>query len=362
MSKRVLVETRNGNRQIAVMDDQKLLYFQDEAPTGAQSEQIYLGVVDRLAPGMEAAFIRIGKEEAGFLPFAECREKPRSGEQKLVQVKKPAIGEKAPYLTQDLALPGRFAILTPFSARCALSKKIEDDESKARLMAIAQAHCPPGMGLVMRTESETAPEEAILEDIAALESAWREILSRLPGAKAPCLIHGAEDPLLRLLRDERGPVEKILCDDPASLPPVNAPVEACEHPFALFGVLSKWEKARQKKVWLDCGGYLIVEKTEALTVIDVNSGKYTGNKTGAENTFLRLNLEAAREIARLLRLRAMGGIVIVDFVDMRQEESRQAVFRELEQRVRDDPVKVTLHGFTSLGLMELTRKKTDTQK
>ena len=362
MSKRMLVETREGKRRIAVMDGQRLLCFLDDMPAGPQAEQVYLGVVDRLAPGMEACFVRLGKDETGFLPYAECRERPRSGAKVLVQVKKPAVGEKAPYLTQDLSLAGRYVILTPCTARCALSKKIQDEAAKERLSALAKALCPPGMGLVMRTESEGAAEDAVSAEIAALQSEWREIQSRLPGASAPCLVRGAEDALLRLLRDERGQIEKILCDDPAALPAVPVPVEACEHPFALFGVLSKWEKACQKKVWLDCGGYLVVEKTEALTVIDVNSGKYTGNKSGTENTFLRLNREAAREIARLLRLRSMGGIIIVDFVDMQREESRQAVLAELEACVRDDPVKVALHGFTSLGLMELTRKKTDTQR
>ena len=362
MSKRVLVETKSGARRAAVMDGQRLLCFFEDAPKGPQAEDIYVGLVDRLAPGMEAAFVRIGREETGFLPFSECRERPRSGDRVAVQVKKPAIGEKAPYLSTDVSLAGRYAILTPFSPRRSLSKKITDETARARLAAFANAHCPSGMGLVMRTESETADEAALRADIAALQAEWAKVRAQIASAKAPCLIRGAEDALLRLLRDERGPIEKILCDDPKALPPVSVPVEACENPLALYGVLSKWEKACQKKVWLDCGGYLVVEKTEALTVIDVNSGKYTGGKAGAESTFLRLNLEAAREIARLLRLRAMGGIVIVDFVDMAREESRRAVWDEMEKCVRDDPVKVTLHGFTSLGLMELTRKKTDVQR
>ncbi|MBR6185035.1 MAG: ribonuclease E/G [Clostridia bacterium] len=361
MSKRVLIETREGKRRIAVMEDQRLLCLKDEAPQGARTEQIYLGVVDRLAPGMEAAFVRLGRETTGFLPFSECRTKPRSGDAVPVQVKKPAIGDKAPYLTQDVALAGRYAILTPYAKRIALSKKILNEGAKARLAALAEAICPPEGGLVMRTESENADEESIRRDIEGLRAEWLKTLSRLAAAKAPCLIRDTEDALARLLRDERGPIEKILCDDPEALQDVSLPVEKCERPFTLFSVDAKWEKACQKKVWLDCGGYLIVEKTEALTVIDVNSGKYTGNRSGTENTFLRLNLEAAREIARLMRLRSMGGIVIVDFVDMQKEESRQAVLSELEACVRDDPVKVALHGFTSLGLMELTRKKTDAQ-
>ena len=135
------------------------------------------------------------------------------------------------------------------------------------------------------------------------------------------------------------------------------PVQSCPNPFDLYNVSAKLEKSLNRKVWLDCGGYLIIDPTEAMTVIDVNSGKFTGSKTGTENTFLKLNLEAAKEIARLLRLRNIGGIVIIDFVDMKTEESREAVRSALEEALKDDPVKAVVHGFTSLGLVEMTRKK-----
>ncbi len=357
MSKRILVEIRAGQTEIALLDEKRLLAFFQDAGGGVEAEQVYFGVVDRIVKGMEACFVRLGKDQTGFLPFSECREKPRSGDKLPVQVKKPPVGEKAPYLTADIALAGRYVILTPFTARFAVSQKITEEGERARLKALAAKLAPTGCGLVMRTESADASEEDIAADAASLLQVWNEIQEKQKTVQAPCLLKGREDPLLRLLRDEHGEISEILTNAPDALPPVSLPVRLCENPFDLYSVRAKLDKSMQRRVWLDCGGYLIIDKTEALTVIDVNSGKFTGNKTGTENTFVKLNTEAAQEIARLLRLRNMGGIIIIDFVDMQSEESRAAVQKALEEALRDDPVKAVVHGFTTLGLMEMTRKK-----
>jgi len=352
-----LIRHEKGQREIALMDGKRLLHFGRDEGGSIAAEQIYLGRVDRIVKGMEAAFVRLGGDVIGFLPFSECREKPRSGDKILVQVKKPPVGEKAAYLTEDIALAGRFVLLTPFTRRFAVSKKIEDEETRSCLAELAARVAPEGMGLVMRTESAKAEEAAITEDVSALETAWEEVLHQRAETAEPGLLKGREDALLRLLRDEHGQIESILTDQPEEITGVSVPVQACPQPFDLYNVPAKLEKSMNRKVWLDCGGYLIIDPTEAMTVIDVNSGKFTGNKTGTENTFLKLNLEAAKEIARLLRLRNIGGIVIIDFVDMQNEESREAVRSALEEALKDDPVKAVVHGFTSLGLMEMTRKK-----
>lgn len=357
MPKTILIRRRNETREIALMDGSRLLYFDSDAGNGIAAEQVYLGKVDRIVRGMEACFVKLGGEAVGFLPFSECREKPRSGDLLMVQVKKPPVGEKAAYLTADIALAGRFALLTPLTGRMAVSKKIEEENERVRLSALARRLAPAGMGLVMRTESRQAPEEAIAGDIEALAEAWREITARRAAVSAPCLLQGRKDALARLLRDEHGAIDAILTDRPEELSFSQPPVSFCPNPFDLYNVPGKLERSLQRKVWLDCGGYLVIDKTEAMTVIDVNSGKYAGQKSGAEQTFTRLNAEAAREIARLLRLRGIGGIIIVDFVDMQAEESRAAVRQALEQALADDPVKTVVHGFTSLGLMEMTRKK-----
>ena len=357
MSKQILMEARNGQREIALLDGKRLLAFFQDAGGTVEAEQIYFGVVDRIVKGMEACFVRLGKDQMGFLPFSECKEKPRSGDRLTVQVKKPPIGDKAPYLTADIALAGRYAILTPFTERFSVSQKITAEGERARLKALAARLAPVGCGLVMRTESADATEDETAADINALSAAWREIQEKQKTAQAPCLLKGREDALSRLLRDEHGEISEILTNAPEALPSLPLPVRLCDNPFDLYSVRAKLEKSMQRKVWLDCGGYLIIDKTEALTVIDVNSGKFTGGKSGTEDTFLRLNLEAAKEIARLARLRNMGGILIIDFVDMQSDESRQTVREALEDALRDDPVKAVVHGFTTLGLMEMTRKK-----
>ena len=357
MSKTILIRHEAGKREIALMDGKRLLHFGHDEGGGIAAEQIYLGRVDRIVKGMEAAFVKLGGEMVGFLPFSECREKPRSGDRIIVQVKKPPVGEKAAYLTMDIALAGRFVLLTPLTRRFAVSKKIEDEETRSRLAALASRIAPEGMGMVMRTESAEAEENAIAEDAAILEAAWKDVLQRRAEITEPGLLKGREDALVRLLRDEHGQIESILTDRPEEISGVSVPVQSCPSPFDLYNVPAKLEKSLNRKVWLDCGGYLIIDPTEAMTVIDVNSGKFTGSKTGTENTFLKLNLEAAREIARLLRLRNIGGIIIIDFVDMQNEESRAAVREALEEALKDDPVKAVVHGFTSLGLMEMTRKK-----
>ena len=357
MSKTILIRHEKGQREIALMDGKRLLHFGHDEGGSIAAEQIYLGRVDRIVKGMEAAFVKLGGDVIGFLPFSECREKPRSGDKILVQVKKPPVGEKAAYLTEDIALAGRFVLLTPFTRRFAVSKKIEDEEARSRLSKLASRVAPEGMGLVMRTESAEAEENAIAEDVGSLEAAWEEVLQKRAETAEPGLLKGREDALLRLLRDEHGQIESILTDLPEGISGVAIPIQACPQPFDLYNVPAKLEKSLNRKVWLDCGGYLIIDPTEAMTVIDVNSGKFTGNKTGTENTFLKLNLEAAKEIARLLRLRNIGGIIIIDFVDMQNEESREAVRSALEEALKDDPVKAVVHGFTSLGLVEMTRKK-----
>ena len=357
MSKTILIRHLDGKREIALMDGKRLLHFGHDEGGGITAEQIYLGRADRIVKGMEAAFVKLGGEMVGFLPFSACREKPRSGDRIIVQVKKPPVGEKAAYLTMDIALAGRFVLLTPLTRRFAVSKKIEDEETRSRLSDLASRIAPEGMGLVMRTESAEAEENAIAEDAEALKASWEEVLHKRAETTDLGLLKGREDALLRLLRDEHGAIESILTDRPEEISGVSVPVQSCPSPFDLYNVPAKLEKSLNRKVWLDCGGYLVIVPTEAMTVIDVNSGKFTGNKSGTENTFLKLNLEAAREIARLLRLRNIGGIIIIDFVDMQTKESREAVKTALEEALKDDPVKAVVHGFTSLGLVEMTRKK-----
>lgn len=359
MSKRILIESRNDHRQIALMDEQRLLFFGRDAEAAIEAEQIYLGVAERIVKGMEAIFVRIGKNAVGFLPFSECKEKPKSGDKILVQVKRPPTGEKAAYLTCDLSLAGRYVIMTPFTNRFSVSKRIESMESKNRLLMLAKRIAPGPIGLVMRQESEHAMDCDVEAEVQLLLDRWRKIQDQVPCVCAPAQIEKREQLLERILRDERGGIAEIITNAPETQSGLAIPTRFHECPFSLYNVTAKLEKSLRRKIWLDCGGYLIIDRTEAMTVIDVNSGKFTGGKSGTEALFLKLNQEAALEIARLLRLRNIGGIIIIDFVDMREEASLLSLRKSMEEALRDDPVKTVIHGFTSLGLMEMTRKKTE---
>ncbi len=355
--KQLYVEQQNGKLSCAVMDGASLLSWQEES-TAIQSEQIYLARADRAMKGMEAMFIRLTKDQNGFLPYSECKEKPLSGQPVLVQVKKPPIGEKLPYCTMDISIAGHYAILTPFSNRIAVSSRITDQETIERLQKIGKASAPEKMGLILRTESADAHDDLIREEVVSLSARWQAIAEKAKKASAPCLIEEKEPMLSCILRDEKGGFEKIITNLSEFPYAVSCPVQYADHPFSLANVQRKLEKSLSRKVYLPCGGYLIIDTTEAMTVIDVNSGKFVGKKSGTESTFLSLNREAAKEIARLLRLRNIGGIILIDFVDMQAEESKTAVVQALQEACSMDTAKTVIHGFTSLGLLEMTRKKT----
>ncbi len=355
--KQLYVEQKDGRICCAVTEMGALLSWQQEM-TAVWPEQIYLCKADRAMKGMEAIFVHLTKDQNGFLPYAECREKPLSGQSVLVQVKKPAIGDKLPFCSCDISIAGHYAILTPFSPRIAVSSRITDAEKAEALRELGKKRTPANMGLILRTESVQADEGTLQAEIGMLHQKWLRILKKAKEASAPCLIEEKEPLLHTVLRDEKGGFDKIITNIREFPYPASCPVQYAENPFALENIERKLEKSLARKVYLPCGGHLIIDRTEAMTVIDVNSGKFTGKKTGTESTFLSLNREAAKEIARLLRLRNIGGIILIDFVDMEQEESRQAVLDAMKEALRNDPVKCVLHGFTSLGLMEMTRKKT----
>ena len=355
--KQLYVEEKNGKISCAVMDGSSLLSFQEES-SEIKAEQIYLARADRAMKGMEAIFIRLTKDQNGFLPYAECREKPLSGQTILVQVKKPPIGDKLPYCTTDISIAGHYAILTPFSRRIAVSSRITDAETCEALRTLGREIAPENMGLILRTESADAPMEEIKTEVAQLLKKWHLLLEKAASAAAPCLIQEKEPLLNCILRDEKGGFEKIVTNLTSFPFPVSCPVQFAENPFSITNVQSKLQKSLSRKVYLPCGGYLVIDPTEAMTVIDINSGKFAGKKSGTESTFLSLNREAAKEIARLLRLRNIGGIILIDFVDMQSEESKAAVLQAMQEACGTDTAKTVIHGFTSLGLMEMTRKKT----
>ncbi len=296
----------------------------------------------------------------------------KEGREVVVQVAREGIGSKGARVTCYVALPGRYLVYLPQLQFRGISRRITDPDERARLRAVLEALPPIPGGLILRTAGGGADESAFRADAAMLHRQWQEIQARAAGVAAPAVLHTELDLLLRLLRDApREGLERIVLDDPESydravaylreLDPVLASrVRLHPGPATLFesvGLDHEIEKALQPKVWLRLGGYLVIQQTEALVSIDVNTGKFVGSRR-AEETVLRTNLEAAQEIARQLRLRDLGGIIVVDFIDMEVPESRRQVIAALEEALRKDRARTKIVGLSDLGLLQLTRKRT----
>lgn len=357
--RQLLVETEGQTTEVALTDDEALLDFRRYSLGAVESEQIYLGVVDRVAKGMNAAFVRLTETQNGFLPFSETKQPVKGGDRVLVQVKKPPVQSKDCYLTQDISLAGGSVILLPLSPFCAVSKRIEDEKTRAAMLERAKTLVPKGMGLVMRHDSGNMPDDALRGAVDSLLAVWRSVLEDAKRLSPPCLVRDSLSPVSRALRDFSRVDSAVVSDEKAldECARLHLSARLSAHPFDLAGVHAQLKKALAHRIWLKSGGFLVIDPCEALTVIDVNTGKFVGTKAGSETTFLTLNLEAAKEIARLIRLRNMGGIVLVDFIDMAEEKSRETLLSALRDALASDPVKCVVHGFTSLGLMEITRKK-----
>ena len=360
MSK-LLVAFKGDAQRVALLEDDRLVaYHQARSALGPQVEDVYLGKANRVMKALGAVFVRLQDKEEGFLPFDEIPggQVPRPGDSLLVQVKKPRIGDKAPYLTANIALPGRLALLLPFDQGWRISRRIKDEEARQRLSALGKRLCPAGMGLVLRDEAAQAQDQDIQDEVQALLERWQDLQSRSQGLTAPAPVASAPDLLTRLLREAKEPVESIVTDDEALAAPLGLPVHYAQDPMQLYNVPRLLRRALRRRVLMDSGASLVIDPCEALTVIDVNSAQKVHGKD-RERTLLETNLEAAREIARLLRLRRIGGIVLIDFIDMQTQADRDAVQAELQQALQKDPNKCVIHGFTRLGMLEMTRKKND---
>lgn len=388
MTTRILLEANDGELHAALLEGGRLVqYFVDRPERRRTVGNIYKGRVQDVLPGMEAAFVNVGLERTAYLYGIAAARTPaggdrhaderdaklRSGDELLVQVAKEAIGDKGARLTRELNLPGRYLVLAPgVPGHISLSRRLTDPDERARLQQIAAAVCPPDAGLIVRTAAAGASEHELRADAEWLAALWQRLQADAAKAKAPALLYSDDDLLLRLVRDyftasvtEFAVAGVSLHRQAAGLAQALAPsladrVKLWTGPvgglMADAGVTAQVDKALRRRVWLESGGYLVIDQTEALTVIDVNSGKFTG-KTDLAATALRLNVEAAREAARQLRLRDIGGIVLIDFLDMAAKEDQAAVVAALEEATTGDRNRVTVLGFTRLGLLELTRRK-----
>lgn len=349
---------------IAVVEDGRLVEYLLDGEDHA-AERVYLGKVERVVPGMKAAFVDIGQEKNGFLPMEERSQgltlpRLQAGMNVMVQVKKEAQGTKGAFLTRDVTLCGEYVILMPLNRYVGVSGRVEDGEIREAMREMGLRLTEGRFGLVMRHSAPGAAEDAIREEIASLMERWEAIRKAAPTAHALSVLYAARDLLDSVVADyhPRG-IDRFVVNDPSAAKRLSAiaPVTlAGDDMMAIAGLDRQRDKALRRQVWLNSGGTLVIDRCEAMTVIDVNTAKFTGQRD-LEETILRLNLEACGEIARQVRLRSLSGIILIDMIDMASEESREKVLAELKRCFALDRVKTVIHGFTSLGLIEMTRKR-----
>ena len=362
------------------------------------------GRVTRVLPGMQAAFVDIGLEKAAFLYVGDYLEEDadveadgdeeaprprrrrnggsrgtpkiesvlREGQEIVVQVAKEPIGTKGARITSHVAIPGRHLVLTPWSQRVGVSRRIESDRERRRLREIARRLRPPDLGFIIRTAGESAREEDIAADIRYLTAVWDEIQARKAEVRAPAVLYREPDLPLRIIRDfATSETTRIVVDDPevhrelqdflerfVAEPRPELELYRGRTPiFDEFGIEKRIDANLGRKVWLKSGGYLIIDQSEALTAIDVNTGRFVG-RSDLEETVLRTNLEAVKEVVFQLKFRNIGGLIIIDLIDMDEAENREKVYRALREELRHDKAKTNILKISELGLVEMTRKRT----
>ena len=355
---------RQGQRrEIAVVEDGRLVeYLPDDEASSA--EAVYLGKVERVVPGMKAAFVQIGQEKNGFLPLEEknAADLPRlqAGQHILVQVRKEAQGVKGAFLTREVSLCGEFVLLSPLSRMVAVSSRISRDGLRKSLKELGRSIAGDRFGLVMRAAAAEADEADIRAEVDTLLTQWEQLRKSAATAHAPSVVHMPRTLLDSVLDDYRPRgIDRICTNHEAMAQRLAdiAPVQLMgDNLFEVARISNQLSTALERRVWLESGGNLVFDPCEAMTVIDVNTAKFTGERALSE-TVLRLNMEACAEIARQVRLRNLSGIIIIDMIDMSSREHHQQVLSELNRCFAFDRVKTVVHGFTSLGLVEMTRRR-----
>jgi ribonuclease E len=384
---RVMVVRQHGDRtQIAVLEDGVLVeHYVDKASHQSYVGNVYLGKVQNVLPSMEAAFVDIGKGRNAVLYAGEVNfdasglegESKRiesalkSGQSILVQVTKDPIGHKGARLTSQVSLPGRYLVYVPGASMTGISRKLPDTE-RSRLKQILKQVMPEHAGVIVRTAAEGASEEELARDVARLAAQWEAIEKKAKTASAPDLLYSEPDLTLRVVRDifnedfsslviasdsEWDLVDEYVRYVAPHLADRMQRWDGDKDVFAGYRIDEQLAKALERKVWLPSGGSLVIDHTEAMTVIDVNTGKFTGQGGNLEQTVTRNNLEAAEEIVRQLRLRDLGGIIVIDFIDMVLESNRELVLRRLLECLARDRTKHQVAEVTSLGLVQMTRKR-----
>lgn len=395
VQKEIIVNVGSRETRIAVIEDDKLMELHVERGERIVGS-IYKARVANVLPGMDAAFVDIGLERNAFLYVGDIlpesgEETPapaslrrsalrnrnisellRVGQEVLVQVTKGPRGTKGCRVSTRITLPGRYVVLTPEGEHLGVSRKITDPKERERLKRIGRELRPEGFGLIIRTEAEEKSEEELLQDIEWLQEQWRTIQETARKVKAPALVHKDYSLLYKAVRDIfSSDTTRMVIDAPEEFqkavelanrfaPKLKSRIELYDKDepiFDHFRIEQEIHRLMKRQVQLKSGGYLTIDETEALTTIDVNTGKFTGS-TSLADTILRTNIEAAEEVARQLRLRDLGGIIVIDFIDMNSSHDRQQVMRTLERALKRDRARTKISHISPLGLVQMTRKRT----
>jgi len=411
MSSLLVINADGPETRVALVEDGLLgeLYIERKRERGIAGN-IYKGRVERVLPGMQAAFVNIGLEKSAYLHVSDVRGTPddlkrlfsgdatkasddedeeeadrrrasggariedllKEGQEIVVQVTKEPISTKGARTTRYVSLPGRHLVFMPTVDHIGISRRIASDKERRRLRDIVESMRPPGSGFIVRTVAEGISEKELKSDMEFLIKLWNEVVKRSESGRCPTLIYNDLDLLLRTVRDMFTPdVEKLIIDSrseydrvkkfiAALMPDFSGVIEVYDGNdpiFDGFGIEIEIDRALERKVWLKSGGYLIVDEMEALTAIDVNTGRFVG-KVSLEDTITKTNLEACREVAEQLRIRSIGGMIVVDFIDMDRPHNREKVTRSFNDYLRRDRSKAAVTRISELGLIEMTRKRT----
>jgi len=403
----VLSSTPWEVRVALIEDGLPIEYLQEWRQNQGNAGSVYKGRVTKVLPGMQAAFVDIGQEKAGFLYISEISEELiddgegegggeediehdgggrrktnrtqkiqdllKADQEVLVQIAKESIGTKGARLTSHISLPGRYLVLMPTESHVGVSRRIVGDKERHRLREIIHRLKPEGHGVIIRTEAEDCSEEELAADLTYLTRMWDRIRRDAEAVAAPALIHADLDVVLKAVRDLfTSDTDRLLIDSKDDYKRVEEFVKtfqphlrsklahyAGKEPlFDAMQIETELRKVLERKVWLKSGGHLTVDHTEALVAIDVNTGRFVGKGSNLEETVLKTNLEAVKEIARQIRLRNLGGIIVLDLIDMNEHKNREKVSRALEEALRPDKANTKILKISEFGLVEMTRKRT----
>jgi ribonuclease G len=390
----IIVNCASRETRIAVLEGNKLMEYRVEREERVVGS-IFKGIVQNVLPGMDAAFVDIGLERNAFLYVADIlpedasdgspasirrselrrrkiKELIKPGQELMVQVTKGPRGTKGARVTTRISLPGRYVVLMPEGNHLGVSRKIEDRKERDRLRKIGEKLIPDGFGLVLRTECEGRTQTELKADIQFLQQLWSQVIEAAKRQRAPAVVHRDQTLLYRTIRDVFGDeIDKLVIDDPEEFEKVSlvaamvAPklrerihlYDGEEPIYDRYNIEKDLDRLLEHKVWLKAGGYLVIDETEALTAIDINTGKQVGSRS-LSDTILKTNLEAAEEVCRQLRLRDMGGIIVIDFIDMEEASNRKKLLDHFTSILARDRARTRVGRVSSLGLVEITRKRT----